>query len=362
MVACTTGAARRRRERRWRAALRDKRQGFAMASAEDMHHAALARVPVVHAGYVRRGKHFDGAGKGYGGSGGNYAEGGHGYGCAGENNTEGVQGFGGDCVNYAEGCQGSGAGGKGCSGDGKNNAEDCQGPDGAGQRHHGANGGHCEGGTKYGGAVEEFAMNSSHESMSLDMSLSRMRLAPLLEPCSQCRIEPHVGEDSEHFAPMVQVLDVPVPLTMGEVFEVLDLMQQSTVEHLGQLVPQERVQRHLPASFQVGDENHEYEDGTEAQFDEDEEEHYEDEEDEVPASRFPPGWRPVQMCQHFLAGHCWRGMGCTLGRHVSGLLLQTRPPGSEILVFEDERAALVWVLMILTVREKYLQSHLGHSG
>ena len=233
----------------------------------------------------------------------------------------------------------------------------------AGQGHDGADDGHGEGGTKCGGAVEEFATNSSHESMSLDMSLSKMRPAPLLEPCSQCRIERHVGEDSEHFAPMVQVLDVPVPLTMGEVFEVLDLMQQSTVEHLGQLVLQERVQRHLPASclerppcdcfaFQVGDENHEYEDGIEAQFDE-------DEEDYVPASRFPPGWRPMQMCQHFLAGHCWRGMGCTFGRHVSELLPQARPPGSEILVFEDERAALVWVPMILTVREKYLQSHLG---
>ena len=110
----------------------------------------------------------------------------------------------------------------------------------AGQGHDGADDGHGEGGTQYGGAVEEFAMHSSHESMSLDMSLSRMRPAPLLEPCSQCRIERHVGEDTEHFAPMVQVLDVPVPLTMGEVFEVLDLMQQSTVEHLRQLVPQER--------------------------------------------------------------------------------------------------------------------------
>ena len=59
----------------------------------------------------------------------------------------------------------------------------------------------------------------------------------------------------------------------------------------------------------------------EAQFDEDEdnEEHceYENEEDCVLASGFPPGWRPIQTCQHFLASHCSWGMGCTFAHHVS---------------------------------------------
>ena len=223
MIACNTGAARRRRERRLRAALRHERQSGAMA----------CRAPVVRAGcagggksfrggpgYVHRGKRSGGAGKGHGRRGNVCNEGGLGYDGSGTVHDEG---------------------GRGCDGAG-------QGDEGAGQGYDGADAGHGEGGTTYGGAVEEFAMNSSHESMSLDMSLSGMRPAPLLEPCSQCRIERHVGEDSEHFVPMVQVFDVPVPLTMGEVLEVLDMMHQSTVEHLRELVPQGRVQRRLPAS------------------------------------------------------------------------------------------------------------------
>ena len=58
------------------------------------------------------------------------------------------------------------------------------------------------------------------------------------------------------------------------------------------------------------------------------EEDEEDDEDEldVTESRFPAGWRPMQMCWLFLAGNCRRGMGCTFAHHVSEMHLQERPP------------------------------------
>ena len=82
---------------------------------------------------------------------------------------------------------------------------------------------------------------AQHLNVVLDsvMALCGTRPAPLLEPVPQFRVERHVGEDSVHFVPMVQVLDVPLPLTMGEVFEVLERMQKCTVERLGELVPQQ---------------------------------------------------------------------------------------------------------------------------
>ena len=123
--------------------------------------------------------------------------------------------------------------------------------DRAGQGHDGARAGFDRGGQGYDGGglggAQDFLMNSSDESMTSDIALSALRPAPFLELPPQTEMVRHAGGDSEDYTPLVQILDVPVPQTVEEVFEVWDRILQRTFEPQGELVPQERVQPH---SFQ----------------------------------------------------------------------------------------------------------------
>ena len=63
--------------------------------------------------------------------------------------------------------------------------------------------------------------------------LNGVRPPPLAEVGPQGRLEQHTASgDCEHYVPMVQALDAPVPQMLGEVIDVLDKQLQAIVEKL----------------------------------------------------------------------------------------------------------------------------------
>ena len=134
----------------------------------------------------------------------------------------------------------------------------------------------------------------------------------------QERVQRHTAEQIEEFAPVVQILDAPVP-EMGA--SVRALLEQvivpllPEVQFVGRVA---RVRAPLMAVPSLAVPPTRLRDPTDAalEFDEEEDEEVEQEEelemfDESIDQLEHSSWRPRRLCRHFAAGRCEEGWSCT---------------------------------------------------